>query len=221
MTDPNPPRSRTLSQSVLEHLVEEHYANLYRFALSLTRNEAEAADLTQQTYFTLSTRGGQIRDLKKAKAWLFTTLRREFLSLRKQSGRFISIDEENAPEPVAAETIENDAAQATDAAFVMEALKGVREVFREPLALFYLESLSYREISKILEVPIGTVMSRLSRGKSELRGRLSETLSRNERPDTETAENRWSTAMRQSGNFIHSVVTKDCHSHSRCLVPLG
>lgn len=182
MNDPNPSKPMKLSPSILEHLVKEHYANLYRFALSLTRNEAEAADLTQQTYVILTIRGGQIRDLKEAKAWLFTTLRREFLSLRRQTGRFTSIDKENAPEPEASQTIEVEAVRAADATFVMEALSEVREIFREPLALFYLDDLSYREIAEALEVPIGTVMSRLSRGKRELRGQLSETLSGNERP---------------------------------------
>lgn len=182
MADPNLNEPMKLSPSILERLVDEHYANLYRFALSLARNEAEAADLTQQTYFQLATRGGQIRDLKKAKSWLFTTLRREFLRLRRQTGRFTSIDEDGSPEPEAPETIGDEALRAADAALVMEALTGVREVFREPLALFYLDDLSYREIAEILEVPIGTVMSRLSRGKNELRGRLSEKISENDRP---------------------------------------
>jgi len=168
-----------LSPAVLEHLVDEHYANLYRFALSLARDETEAADLTQQTYYRLASRGGQIRDMRKAKSWLFTTLRREFLSQRRRTGRFTSIDEDGAPEP---EAIEEDAVRSADASLVMDALGGVREVFREPLALFYLEDLTYREISEILEVPIGTVMSRLSRGKRELRGRLSEASERNGRP---------------------------------------
>lgn len=136
MANPNPPEPMKLSPSVLEHLVDEHYANLYRFALSLARNEAEAADLTQQTYFQLATRGGQIRDLKKAKSWLFTTLRREFLRLRRQTGRFTSIDEEDAPEPEAPAMIEDEALRAADAALVMEALTGVREVFRRTARAF-------------------------------------------------------------------------------------
>lgn len=176
---PEPSRNLTmkLSRSALEHLVDEHYANLYRFALSLSRNEAEAADLTQQTYFQLASRGGQIRDLRKAKAWLFTTLRREFLRLRRQTGRFVSIDDEDVPQPEALSTVDDGAVRAADAALVMAALTRVREVFREPLALFYLEDLSYREIAEILQVPVGTVMSRLSRGKTELRASLSESLS--------------------------------------------
>ena len=63
----------------LEAVVGRFYASLYRFALSLTKNEAEAGDLTQQTFFILAQRSHQIRDTSKVKCWLFTTLRREFL----------------------------------------------------------------------------------------------------------------------------------------------
>ena len=61
---------------------------------------------------------------------------------------------------------------AMDAGLVVEALHEVEEVFRAPLTLFYLEELSYQEIAETLDVPIGTVMSRLSRGKVQLRARL-------------------------------------------------
>jgi RNA polymerase sigma-70 factor (ECF subfamily) len=61
-----------------------------------------------------------------------------------------------------------------DAQLVMEALQEVEPVFREPLTLFYLQDFSYLEIAEVLSVPIGTVMSRLSRGKAHLRARLAE-----------------------------------------------
>jgi len=156
----------------MERLVETHYANLYRFAFSLVHNEAEAADLTQQTYYLLASRGGQIRDLAKAKSWLFTTLHREFLALKRHEVRFASVegDEVYGAEPA---SLEAEAIRQADASAVMEALARVRETFRIPLALFYLESMSYREISEILQIPVGTVMSRLSRGKEELRAQLS------------------------------------------------
>lgn len=174
---------KRLKPSVLKHLVDEHYANLYRFALSLARNEAEAEDLTQQAYFQLATHGGQIRDLRHAKSWLFTTLRREFLRQRQLSGRFRSIDSDDAPDWEPHDESDDVALQSADAATVMAALSAMREVFREPLALFYLDDLSYREIADILEVPIGTVMSRLSRGKAELRHCLSDSISQRQLPD--------------------------------------
>jgi RNA polymerase sigma-70 factor (ECF subfamily) len=66
---------------------------------------------------------------------------------------------------------------AFDSATVLQAIREVEEPFRAPLTLFYLEQFSYREIADMLDVPIGTVMSRLSRGKAQLRQRL---LSKNE-----------------------------------------
>jgi hypothetical protein len=75
------------SQTGYESIVGRFYASLYRFALSLTRNEVEVCDLTQQTVFRLAQQSHQIRDTTKIKCWLYTTLRREFLqSLRAQRG---------------------------------------------------------------------------------------------------------------------------------------
>src|SRR5580765_4081397 len=57
-----------------EGLVERYYRSLYQFAFSLSRSEAEACDLTQQTFYIWATKGSQLRDASKVKSWLFTTL---------------------------------------------------------------------------------------------------------------------------------------------------
>ena len=170
------PQQMKLHPEEVERLVNEHYEKLYRFGLSLARNEAEAADLTQQTFFKLAAKGGRIRDRSKAKSWLFTTLYREFLALKRHSSRFVSVDSvaEGQSDTIPVETIsvDTDAISRADAGIVLGALAEVREIYRAPLALFYIEDLGYREIAEVLDVPIGTVMSRLSRGKEELRRRL-------------------------------------------------
>ncbi len=153
-------------------LVDAHYTPLYRFALSLARNTADACDLTQQTFYVWATKGHGLRDASKVKTWLFTTLYREFLKGRRHGARTTALADlpPGEEDPPAADV--NLAVQ-LDAQLVVEALQEVDETFRAPLTLFYLEDMPYQEIADMLEVPIGTVMSRLSRGKAQLREVLS------------------------------------------------
>ena len=125
--------------------------------------------MTQQAFFLWASKGHQLRDRSKAKSWLFTTLYREFLGRRRHEVRFPSVElDEVREEEVAISPNIN----AFDSATVVQALQEVEEPFRAPLTLFYLEQFSYQEIADMLAVPIGTVMSRLSRGKCLLRQRL-------------------------------------------------
>lgn len=160
-----------MSSEVFTQLVDAHYTPLYRFALSLAKNSADAGDLVQQTFFIWATKGHGLREAAKAKSWLFTTLYREFLRGRRRDSRATSIEDLPPGETdIAAEEVDRVARM--DAASVVAALQSVDEVFRAPLTLFYLEDLSYNEIAETLDVPIGTVMSRLSRGKAQLRTAL-------------------------------------------------
>src|SRR6478609_2959339 len=71
-----------------ESVVSTYYEPLYQFAFSLTRTEADACDLTQQTFYVWATKGHQLRDESKVKTWLFTTLHRAFLESRRRHTRF-------------------------------------------------------------------------------------------------------------------------------------
>ncbi len=150
-----------------EAIVSDYYEALYRFAMSLSHDENTAADLTQQTFLVWAEKGHQLRQKSKVKSWLFTTLYREFLSIRRRHTKHPQVELEKLPEQVHAE--ESQAAETLDAQTVVEALQQVDEIFREPLTLFYMRQLAYKEIAEILDVPIGTIMSRLSRGKAQLR----------------------------------------------------
>jgi RNA polymerase sigma-70 factor, ECF subfamily len=158
-----------MSEVDFQQLVSQQYAPLYRFAVSLAKAETDAADLTQQTFFLWASKGHQLRDASKAKAWLFTTLYREFLGRRRHEDRFPQVELDDVREE---EMSVSPNVNAFDGATVLQALHEVQEGFRTPLTLFYLEQFSYQEIADMLEVPIGTVMSRLSRGKAQLRQRL-------------------------------------------------
>ncbi len=148
-------------------IVSEHYEPLYRFAISLTRSESDAQDLTQQTFYVWATKGHQLRDVSKAKAWLYTTLHRAFLMGRRNQSRFIQDDLEEVSNQLP--VLSTEFANQVDSAQVLPALARVDELYQAAVALFYLEDYSYKEIAAILEVPIGTVRSRIARGVAQLR----------------------------------------------------
>lgn len=159
-------------------LVDLYYPSLYRFALSLARSQSDACDLTQQTFYMWAKKGHALREAAKAKSWLFTTLYREFLRGRRRGERMTAL--ETVPEKQLEEvTLEPETVTQMDSGVVLAALQEVDEVFRAPLTLFYLEDLSYQDIATTLDVPVGTVMSRLSRGKAQLRTRLASRVAAN------------------------------------------
>src|SRR5438094_8515829 len=154
-----------------QQLVDRQYVPLYRFALSLAKSEADAADLTQQTFLLWASRGHQLRDGSKVKTWLFTSLYREFLRGERKRCRDLEFGSETQVSdvqsfPVAANQLDGDA--------VVRAMLNLEEIYRAPLSLFYLQEHSYTEIAEILQIPPGTVMSRISRGKAQLRKQLAD-----------------------------------------------
>lgn len=157
--------------SDFQELVDAHYEALYRFALSLSKDRETASDLVQQTFCIWARKGSQLRDRSKAKTWLFTTLHREFLAHARKARRF---SDEELTEAVAGRVVasEGDADRQLDAQRALELLGELDETFRAPITLFYLQQHSYKEIAEILDVPIGTVMSRISRAKGILRRRM-------------------------------------------------
>ncbi|HEY0548924.1 MAG TPA: RNA polymerase sigma factor [Verrucomicrobiae bacterium] len=149
----------------LERLTDEHYAALYRFGLSLCAQESDASDLVQETFYLLATKGHQLENPAKVKSWLFTTLYRLFLGRRRHLVRFphheLAEVEEELPE--AAPNL-----MCADWPLIAACLARLDETFRGPIALYYLEDCSYDEIAKILEIPLGTVKSRIARGIVQL-----------------------------------------------------
>jgi RNA polymerase sigma-70 factor (ECF subfamily) len=150
-----------------DDVVSAFYQPLYRFGYSLAKNEHEASDLAQQTFFIFAEKGDSLRDKSKVKSWLFTTLYREFLRRRRKDGRMDHLEPEVLE--VVGGSEEPQVRRSMDGNLAVEALNEVDGVYREPLSLFYLKDLSYKEIAEVLDVPMGTVMSRLSRGKAQLR----------------------------------------------------
>jgi RNA polymerase sigma factor (sigma-70 family) len=154
------------SSDEFEQIVAQYYGSLYQFAFSLTRAEADACDLTQQTFYVWAIKGHQLRDRSKVKTWLFTTLHRAFLESRRRQTRYPhhELSEVETELPVCSPKMVDQ----LDAAQVVQALSQVDEIYQAPVALFYLEDCSYKDIAEILQTPIGTVKSRMARGIAQL-----------------------------------------------------
>ena len=152
----------------MEKLVADHAGTLYRFAIRLVRQSADAEDLVQEAFIDAQRSLHQLREVDRPLPWLIQILRSRLAKRARQTTGMTLVD--------GAELAELAVSYGTDAESETEPL--LRELdqlpaeFKEPLLLFYFRELRYREIASALELPIGTVMSRLARGKQLLRDRL-------------------------------------------------
>lgn len=155
-----------------EEVVSGFYKPLYHFALSLTGQAGDACDLTQETFYVWATKGNQLRDATKIKSWLFTTLYRQHLNSQRRQTRYLHCELASVDSELP--TISPAVVRQMDAATMMQALRQIDERHRVPLTLFYLEEHSCVEIAEILNIPLGTVTTRLMRGKVLLRRLLAD-----------------------------------------------
>jgi RNA polymerase sigma factor (sigma-70 family) len=154
-----------------EQIVDAHYQGLHRFALSMCRSDATAQDLVQQTFLQWARKGHTLRDAAKVKTWLFTTIYREWLSIARREKKHEQVEFEPDLHGASQPHDEGENPR-VDSATLQIALEQLDPNYRAPLVLFYLKELSYRDIAETLGLPIGTVMSRLSRAKDRLRSIL-------------------------------------------------
>jgi len=150
---------------------------LYAAALRLTRNGADAEDLVQETYLRAFTSAHQYQPGTNLRGWLFTILHNTHLNQRRDRAREpVEADSEAvelAPnDDDGPATPEDVLLRATLDADLREALDQLPEAFREAVWLRDVEQFTYDEIARIVQVPIGTVMSRISRGRRSLHDRL-------------------------------------------------
>lgn len=149
------------------------FDRLYNFAHWLTQNREEAEDLVQETYSKALKGFSSYRPGTNFRAWIYRILRNSFLNSRTglQATATVPLDpekDENILPPVQ-ETPESIFIQRSDSQLVQEALARLAIPYREILLLCEFEEMSYKEISTTLSIPVGTVMSRLSRARRALR----------------------------------------------------
>jgi RNA polymerase sigma-70 factor (ECF subfamily) len=153
---------------------------LYGAALRLTRNPADAEDLVQETYVKAFKSSGKFVEGSNLRAWLFTILHNHFLNDRRRAkANPVDVDTDVVEQASADRSSDVESAEdalirrATDAE-VRAVLDELPENFRQAVWLRDAEGFSYVEIAEMLRVPVGTVMSRLSRGRRLLSVRLRE-----------------------------------------------
>lgn len=152
--------------------------SLYGAALRLTANTADAEDLVQDTYLKAFRAAEQFEPGTNLKAWLFTILHNTFLNRRRRAVREPvsaepeEIDRASAALPAANVTPEDLLLRDTLDGDLQAALDGLPETFRQAVWLRDVEEFSYAEIASMLRIPIGTVMSRISRGRRLLYEKL-------------------------------------------------
>jgi RNA polymerase sigma-70 factor, ECF subfamily len=151
-------------------LVAKHHQAVYAYAYRLAGSVHDAEDLSQQVFLVAQRKMGQLRNMDSAKAWLFAILRNCFLKDRMRRRPALAVDlplnMETFPSSPPREGVERDRLQ--------DALDRLPDGFRLVVVMFYFEECSYRQIAERLEIPIGTVMSRLARAKGHLRSMLFE-----------------------------------------------
>jgi RNA polymerase sigma-70 factor (ECF subfamily) len=159
-----------------EQLAMPHFERLYNFACWLTHDREEAEDLVQETYAKALKGFSSFQPGTNFRAWIYRILRNAFLTSRTslKTTATEQLDLENAEEtlPATTETPESMLLQRSDAQLVQQALEQLPVAYREVLLLCEVEEMSYQEISATLAIPMGTVMSRLSRARKALRHSL-------------------------------------------------
>src|SRR4051794_11396195 len=154
-------------------LALSHIDSLYGTALRLTRRAADAEDLVQDTYLKAFRSAHQFEPGTNLKAWLFTILHNTFRNVRRHDGRSpVDVDSdavERAPNAGPADqSPEQILSRRTLDADLQAALDDLPEAFRQAVWLRDVEELTYAEMAKVLDIPMGTVMSRISRGRRAL-----------------------------------------------------
>ena len=162
---------KPVRDATFEDLAMPLFDQLYNFARWLTHDTAEAEDLVQETYAKALRGFSSFRPGTNFRAWMYRILRNSFLSSRTGLKTMVALDEDTAESllPVESTTPESNFIAQADREMVQQALADLPVAFREILLLCEVEEMSYQEIAETLAIPMGTVMSRLSRARKALR----------------------------------------------------
>lgn len=167
---------RRVDKKKFKELTYPHLEFLYNVALKYSGRPYDAEDLVQETMYTAYKKFSQLREESKCRSWLFMILRSHFLKEKRQEVKRPILDDgegylKNVSSGKANGLIDRYEKK-MDKKEVQHVLNMIPEKFKSPLILYYMEELTYQEISEYLDIPIGTVMSRLARGKKHMKNEL-------------------------------------------------
>jgi RNA polymerase sigma-70 factor, ECF subfamily len=160
-----------LTAARFEELAMPLFDQLYNFAQWLTRDGSEAEDLVQETYLKALRGFSSFQPGTNFRAWIYRILRNTFLTSRTglKASATVQLDADDGPDiPAAAGTPETILMERSQQQLLQSALEELPLHFREILLLCEVEEMSYQEMAEALSIPIGTVMSRLSRARKAL-----------------------------------------------------
>lgn len=160
----NDPQNMKTAQARFEALVTALHGDVYRYAFWLCRNEAMAKDLVQETFMRAWRSFHNLRDETKAKSWLLTTVKREYLRQRDRDRLQVDdVEPDQLPAPSGAATLDSEVW------LLRRAIAGLPEKYREPLVLQVIGGYGGDEIAEILNIRRATVDVRLFRARNKLR----------------------------------------------------
>src|SRR5579872_2796307 len=164
-----------LTAATFEELAMPLFDQLYNFANWLAQDRTEAEDLVQETYAKALKGFSSFQTGTNFRAWMYRILRNTFLTSRTglKASAMVALDSDDAPElPAGPDTPETLLLEHSQHQLLQTAIEALPVHFREVLLLCEVEEMSYQEIAETLSIPMGTVMSRLSRARKALRDSL-------------------------------------------------
>ncbi|WP_395141466.1 sigma-70 family RNA polymerase sigma factor [Armatimonas sp.] len=171
--------TKTVQAEIFEKVILPHEASLYAPAMALTRSASDAEDLVQETLLRAFDRFDTYRSDGSPRAWLHTIMRNLFYNMyRKKSREPRQVPLENADgssieQPTAPNASpERLVLSQLEGAALLQAVRTLPEEYRRVVAMADIQGMAYQEIAQDLHIPVGTVRSRLSRGRERVRRSL-------------------------------------------------
>jgi RNA polymerase sigma factor (sigma-70 family) len=170
------------SRAAVASWIQDFHQDVYRFSYWISGCPNAAEDVTQETFlraFHAARKGSGPREPEKTKSWLLTIARNEFARYAKRQNKILASSEVTD----SAVQTENTLSAEDDREWLSSGLQALSENYRTILLMYYFDDQSYAEIAAIMGIPIGTVMSRLSRAKKSLKRHLTQSEQQLASPD--------------------------------------